>query len=323
MLNSHFHVISLAAGLATRLRPLTLTVPKAEIPLFGIPSLHYALFQMERWGLTDIILNTHHLAHRVDALCQSYIGACQLRISHEPEILGSGGALNPMRPWIQKNHFLMINPDVVTDLDLPSFCEQHLKSGALVSMAVQRHNGSVWLRDGEVMHVGKKKPVDATDTRHGIGVFAFHRAFLDQLPKEGFLNLTDTINRCIEIGEKVRVHDHKGFFRDLGDSPHDLLEIHKQIIADRGKLFDKLGIAELHNRYQRSFEWFEDNGEYIGHVEKDCLDTEPAQGSRDFFVYAPTRFCGSRLFRECLIQTSESLTATEGLIAVKDQQSLL
>jgi len=103
--------IVLAAGLGTRLRPLTCVVPKPLLPVWEEPMLARIVALLHDWGVTDIVVNCHYLHEQVEAWCAA--NGC--RASYEPEILGTGGVLNPLRDWIADEPFYLVNGDVVVE----------------------------------------------------------------------------------------------------------------------------------------------------------------------------------------------------------------
>lgn len=103
--------IVLAAGLGTRLRPLTCAVPKPLLPVWGEPMLARIVALLRERGVGDIVVNCHYLHGQVEAWCAT--NGC--RASREPEILGTGGVLNPLREWIGGEPFYLVNGDIVVE----------------------------------------------------------------------------------------------------------------------------------------------------------------------------------------------------------------
>lgn len=103
--------VVLSAGLGTRLRPLTCTVPKPLLPVWGEPMLARVVGLLRRWGVDDIVVNCYYLHEQVEAWCAA--NGC--RAAHEPEILGTGGVLNPLRDWIGDDPFYLVNGDIVLE----------------------------------------------------------------------------------------------------------------------------------------------------------------------------------------------------------------
>lgn len=103
--------IVLAAGFGTRLRPFTASVPKPLLSVWGEPMLARVVDMLRSWGVEDIVVNCHHLHEQVEAWCK--LNGC--RAAYEPEILGTGGVLNPLRDWIGNDDFYLANGDIVVE----------------------------------------------------------------------------------------------------------------------------------------------------------------------------------------------------------------
>ncbi|HBJ60029.1 MAG TPA: hypothetical protein DDY72_06365, partial [Verrucomicrobia bacterium] len=101
--------VVLAAGLGTRLRPFTCATPKPLLPVWGESMLAHVVRQLRDWGVEEIAVNCHYLHEQIEAWCAA--NGC--RASYEPEILGTGGALNPLRDWIGADDFYLVNGDIV------------------------------------------------------------------------------------------------------------------------------------------------------------------------------------------------------------------
>ena len=101
--------IVLAAGLGTRLSPFTRSVPKPLMPVWGESMLSRVVAMLRDWGVEDIVVNCHYLHDQVGKWCAD--NGC--KAVYEPEILGTGGVLNPLRDWIGGDLFYLVNGDIV------------------------------------------------------------------------------------------------------------------------------------------------------------------------------------------------------------------
>ena len=101
--------VVLAAGFGTRLRPFTAAVPKPLLPVWGEPMLARVVNWLREQGVDDIVVNCHYLHEQVEEWCAK--NGC--RAIYEPEILGTGGVLNPLRDWIGNDDFYLVNGDIV------------------------------------------------------------------------------------------------------------------------------------------------------------------------------------------------------------------
>ncbi|MDO8431986.1 MAG: nucleotidyltransferase family protein, partial [Candidatus Binatus sp.] len=127
----------LAAGKGERLRPLTATTPKPMLELGGRPLIHYPIAMLRRAGITEVAINVHHLAGRI----QSGLGdgsRLGVRITYAPErvLLGTGGPLNGLRDFLGIDTFVIANSDTILDLDLAAMIRFHRARGALGTIAL-------------------------------------------------------------------------------------------------------------------------------------------------------------------------------------------
>ena len=163
----------LTAGLATRLRPLSLLRAKAALPVAGTPLIHRILRSLRSAGVREIVLNLHHLPHTLTRLLGDGTDlGIHIRYSWEVPVLGSAGGpkralpllLNPESTTANlesripnpASTFLIVNGDTLIDLDLRTVVETHRRSGALVTMVVvpnhqpNKYGGVVAGPDGSV-----------------------------------------------------------------------------------------------------------------------------------------------------------------------------
>jgi mannose-1-phosphate guanylyltransferase len=129
----------LTAGLATRLRPLSLVRAKAALPVAGVPLVRRILIGLALAGIRDVVLNLHHLPHTLTTVIGdgSDLGL-RVRFSWETPVLGSAGGPRRALPLLAHSGstFLIVNGDTLTDVDLAGLLADHSRSGALVTMAV-------------------------------------------------------------------------------------------------------------------------------------------------------------------------------------------
>lgn len=129
----------LAAGLGTRLMPLTANTPKALVSINGITLLELAIRKLAREGFTDIIVNVHHHAGQIkNFLEQHYFQNVKITISDESDqLLDTGGAIMKARWFLDgKEPFLVHNVDVVSDISLKALLAAHLERGGLATLSV-------------------------------------------------------------------------------------------------------------------------------------------------------------------------------------------
>ncbi|MDZ7338963.1 MAG: nucleotidyltransferase family protein [candidate division KSB1 bacterium] len=129
----------LAAGLGTRLRPLTDQRPKALVELCGTPLIQIVIRKLVQAGVDQIVINVHHFAEKVVEYVEGHSGfGVHVEFSREPLILGTGGGLQKVaRFFAGQEPFFLHNVDIVADIDLVALLNYHRTRGALATLAVQ------------------------------------------------------------------------------------------------------------------------------------------------------------------------------------------
>ncbi len=154
-----------AAGLGSRLKPLTDHRPKALVEVAGIPLLEIALRKMERMGIPKVVVNVHHHADQMlDFLSHFKSSKMEVLISHEQDqLLDTGGGLLKARPLFDRQaSILLYNVDILTNADLNKFIESHLKADHSVSLMVKNREASRYLLFDEKMHLAGWRQADGS-----------------------------------------------------------------------------------------------------------------------------------------------------------------
>ena len=132
-----------AAGLGTRLKPFTDTMPKALVPVNGTPMLEHVITHLIKQGFDDIVVNVYHFGKKiVDFLETKNNFGINIHISDERDcLLDTGGGILKARQWLDGNEPILIhNADILTDLDLREMRQQHIESGADATILVANRN---------------------------------------------------------------------------------------------------------------------------------------------------------------------------------------
>ena len=228
------HAAILAAGLGTRLRPLTELVPKPLMPVLNRPLLGLLLEQLKRAGCSRVAVNTHHLAARVQEFLagQGSLGL-DLRVRPEPELLGTGGGLKQLGEALGGGPFLAVNADILTDLDLKAIYRGH-RPGAVTTLVLHDfppHN-KVWVADGGVVGMGAPPEAPAGPPLAYTGIQVVAPEMLQYLPPKGQkYDLVAAWREALAAGERVGALVVSGhFWQDLGD-PEAYLSLHRRLLA--------------------------------------------------------------------------------------------
>ena len=209
----------LAAGLGTRLRPITDTTPKCLIPIDGRPMVDIWMDALAEIGVEEVLINLHHLAPLVRAHLARRT-APHILISEEPVLLGSAGTLLANRDFVvDEEMFLVVNADNLTNFDLGVLVEAHRQGGAIATLSVFRaarpsECGIVEVRDGGVVGFVEKPPVPRSDLANA-GIYAFHPSVIDLIPPPAPRDIGfDLIPRL--VGRARAVSIGASYFIDIG-----------------------------------------------------------------------------------------------------------
>jgi NDP-sugar pyrophosphorylase family protein len=232
----------LAAGLGTRLRPLTHERPKPLVEVGGVPLLHLALAYAKRAGAERVAINTHHLHPAIeDALGGDFLGT-PLTFSYEPEVLGTGGGLKAM--WKKlgepEGPALVLNADALIDVDVRAMLDLHAETGGLATLAVKDtpdkakfgllgsdENGQVLGFAGRTKHEGP-----FADERMFCGVHVVESEVFASLPDGACGVNTEGYPKLIDAGRRVQAFDlGDGYFCDVG-TPARLLEANRAVLGE-------------------------------------------------------------------------------------------
>jgi len=237
----------LAAGLGTRLRPLTCDRPKALVTVGGRTLLEMVLCRLRGFGVGAVIVNTHHHAEMIeDYLKVNHHFGMRIELSREDELLDTGGGLKKAAPFFLEESissgepFLVHNVDVISDIDLGSMVRFHAAQNALVTLAVQERATSRHLlfdESGQLCGRGAALGGEAERPAAGVRALAFSgihvispRLFA-KLGEEGAFSIIDAYLRLSAEGERTVAFRADGcYWRDLG-RPESILEAERDMAA--------------------------------------------------------------------------------------------
>lgn len=133
-----------AAGLGTRLKPITNDKPKALVEINGISLLEITIKKLIRFGFNELIINVHHFAEQVISFIKQSSFEADIRISDEREVLlNTGGGLKYAQWFFDDGKpFLLHNVDIISDLDLKAFYDSHSANDAIATLAVRNRESS-------------------------------------------------------------------------------------------------------------------------------------------------------------------------------------
>lgn len=228
----------LAAGLGTRLRPLTNDRPKALVEVAGRTLLEITISRLRTFGVREVIVNVHHFADMIaDYLKENNDFGLRIEISREDELLDTGGGLKKAawfftaasgEPSGNDAPFILHNVDVISTIDLDRMLQFHLEHGALATLAVQERETSRYLlfdehnqlcgrRAGHEQAPEIARPARQMSTLAFSGIHIISPRLLEMMTEPGCFSIISSYLRLAAQGEKIlSFRADQYYWRDLG-----------------------------------------------------------------------------------------------------------
>lgn len=257
----------LAAGLGTRLRPLSSVRAKAALPVGGDILIRRILRGLRAAGVTRVVVNLHHKPETITRQVGDGRDLdLEVRYSWEDPVLGSAGGPRRALPLLEAERFLIVNGDTLTDVDIAGVVREHETSGALVTMAVvagdtARYGGVAVDAGGAVARFtrsGQAGIGDGERLLHFIGVQAVEARAFAEVPMD---RPSETVRwlypqLIADRAGSVRAHVSQATFLDIG-TPRDYLATARLVASQESLLFDRGRdvVIEASARLERSIVW--------------------------------------------------------------------
>ncbi len=231
----------LAAGLGTRLRPLTDDRPKALVEVAGRTMLEITLARLRRFGIREAIINVHHHGDMiVEYLKINNNFGMRIEVSREEALLDTGGGLKKAAHFFLDDSdgleepFILHNVDVISTIDLGRMVQVHIESRALATLAVQgRESSRCLLFDEQLQLCGRPsgedhetelvRPAKSAQALAFSGIHVISPRLFAMMTEEGAFSIVDCYLRLAGAGEKIlAVRADEYYWRDLG-TPDNLM----------------------------------------------------------------------------------------------------
>ncbi len=209
----------LAAGLGTRLRPLTYEITKPMVPVLDRPVMEHILELLGRHGFEDVIANLHYFPDSI----KEYFGE---RISYrfEEELLGTAGGVRACRDFFGDEPFVVISGDALTDIDLGALAKRHREAGGIATLTVKKvadtREYGVVLHDGDGRITGfqeKPDPDEALSDLGNCGIYVFSPEIFDYFPDRPFADwANDVFPALLENDVPFYIHEIDEYWNDVG-----------------------------------------------------------------------------------------------------------
>jgi NDP-sugar pyrophosphorylase family protein len=232
--------VILAGGEGTRLRPLTLTIPKPVVPIVDRPFLRYQLDLLATAGIDEIVFSVAYRPERVQAVFGDgrALGK-RIHYAVEDTPLGTGGAVRNAVAHLEETT-VVFNGDVLTDVDLPAVVQMHRSSGAVATLVLAPvDNPTIYGvvetdETGRVRRFVEKPPASEVTTNNiNAGIYVLEKAVIERMPE----GVPYSIERSffpglLAAGDLVRAHVHRGYWIDIG-TPEKYLQAQRDILRGR------------------------------------------------------------------------------------------
>jgi len=232
-MNTITQAFVLAAGLGTRLRPLTEDLPKPLIPIFQKPLITFALDHLIDLGVERFVINTHKRAELFEnSFHDNEYEGHSVTLLHEPDLLETGGGIKNAERYLGSEPFLTYSGDILTDVNLQALIDEHFRCGNDVTLALRNTNlaSDVALRDHRIVDIANR--YGTTGNLDFANVAIWNPGIFQQIPprqKISFIPiLADWIGKGGKIGGLV-MDDGKWF--NIG-SRAEYLDVHRTILRE-------------------------------------------------------------------------------------------
>lgn len=225
----------LAGGEGTRLRPLTLTVPKPVVPILDRPHLVHMADWLRKFGVDDIVLACGHMADGIKEVCGEGASlGTRIRYVEEPEPRGTGGAVKEAEALLE-DRFLVLNGDILADLDLAPLIAHHERSGAAATIGLipvddpSAYGVVVTQDDGSVeAFIEKPKREEAPTNLINAGVYVMEKSVLEGITPEANVSIERETFPAL-TGNGLHALEVDGYWLDIG-TPERYLQAHWDLL---------------------------------------------------------------------------------------------
>jgi mannose-1-phosphate guanylyltransferase/mannose-1-phosphate guanylyltransferase/phosphomannomutase len=209
----------LAAGLGTRLRPLTYEITKPMVPVLDRPVMEHILDLLARHSIEQVIANLHYFPDSI----REYFGE-RISYRYEEELLGTAGGVRACADFFDGEPFLVISGDALTDIDLTALAARHRDTGGVATLAVKkvadtREYGVVLHdRDGRITGFQEKPaPEEALSNLGNCGIYMFSPEIFDYFPARPFVDWAqDVFPVLLENDVPFHIHEVREYWNDVG-----------------------------------------------------------------------------------------------------------
>jgi len=230
-----------AAGLGTRLQPLTNDKPKVLVRINKVPLIDRTVQKLIESGVNEIVINVHHFADKLISFVKKQKYDCTIYFSDETDLLlNTGGGLKKAQQFLRgTDPFIVYNVDVISDIDLSDMMAYHKENKCFATLAVRKRNTSRYLLFSDEMQLSGWKNIKTDDevivhahidyeVRAFSGIHIISPEIFDSFEEKGAFSIIDTYLRLAQ-NKTIKGYDHTAsMWYDLGKLS-EISEIEKEL----------------------------------------------------------------------------------------------
>ena len=240
MSNRNLKAMIMAAGVGSRLDPLTQFLPKPLVPVCNRPVIDILLDKLANVGVKNVVANTYYLADKIIDFCKNNKYGINFDYVKEKTLSGTAGGLKKCQYFFNKGEdFLVLSADGLSDADLKAGLEIHKNSGAIATIGIKQipieevsHFGVVVTdKDGFISEFQEKPPVSAAKSNFiNTGIYIFNYEIFNFIPENTFYDFAKNVFPELLKSHKINTFEINDYWTDIGtleqykQSMHDLFE---------------------------------------------------------------------------------------------------
>jgi NDP-sugar pyrophosphorylase family protein len=225
-MNENLKAMVMAAGMGSRLEPITLTMPKPLIPVMNRPLMDILLSQLKGFGVKEVISNTYYLADKIiDRYSNNDLGI-DFNYIKETELSGTAGGMKKCQFFFNEGEdFIVMSGDVLTTADIKRGLEIHKQSGAIATIGVKKiphelvsHFGVVVTdENGYISEFQEKPPVEeAKSNLINTGIYIFNYKIFDYIPANTFYDFAKNVFPKLLLDKAINTFEVYEYWNDIG-----------------------------------------------------------------------------------------------------------
>lgn len=225
-MSKNLKAMVMAAGMGSRLEPITLKLPKPLIPVMNRPLMDIILSQLHNIGVNEVISNTYYLANQIIDRYKSNKLGIKFNYIKETELSGTAGGVKKCQFFFDEGEdFIVISGDVLTTADIKEGIEIHKKSGAIATIGVKQvphelvsHFGVVVTDEkGYITEFQEKPPLEeAKSNLINTGIYIFNYKIFDYIPENTFYDFAKNVFPKLLTEGQINTFKIAEYWNDIG-----------------------------------------------------------------------------------------------------------